>query len=185
VGYASGSDVATQNGVPVQRKTSEALGPENTVRSRCEGTETGEIEREATMIAMKTDEVEEQKVGAVHFRGNSSEAKNVSVRWLSKVGKDPDGGPAYGLRLFTIGPGGEIPVHNHAYVQTMYIVSGEFECWELKSDTEEVVKTVCGPGDMVYVPSMEPHGMRNTSGTRPGQFLCCICTLDGSQACPG
>jgi quercetin dioxygenase-like cupin family protein len=137
------------------------------------------------MIAMNSSDVEDVKVGAITYKGKSSEVKGVSVRWLSRVGQDSEGAPAYGLRLFTIGPGGEIPIHNHAYVQTMYIVSGEFECWELKPDTEEVIKKICAPGDMVYVPSMEPHGMRNMSSTQPGQFLCCICTLEASQPCSG
>ena len=134
---------------------------------------------------MNSNEVEDVKVGTVTYKGRSSDAKGVSVRWLSKVGQDSEGTPAYGLRLFTIGPGGKIPIHNHAYVQTMYIVSGQFECWELNADTDEMVSKVCGPGDMVYVPGMEPHGMRNMSDTEPGQFLCCICTLDAPQVCSG
>lgn len=137
------------------------------------------------MIAMNTNEVEEVKVGSVPYKGRVSEAKDVSVRWLSKVGRDSEGSPAYGLRLFTVGPAGEIPIHNHAYVQTMYIVSGEFECWEMDPDTDQILKKVCGPGDMVYVPSLEPHGMRNLSSSQPGQFLCCICTLEAPQVCPG
>ena len=64
----------------------------------------------------------------------------------------------------------------------MYIVSGQFECWEFSRETDEIVnKRVCGPGDMVYVPGMEPHGMRNMSDTEPGTFLCCICTLGASE----
>ncbi len=137
------------------------------------------------MIAMQSNEVEELTVGSLQYRGVTSEVKGVTVCWLSKVGQDSQGGPAYGLRLFTIGPGGEIPTHNHAYEQTMYIVSGQFECWEVHPDTDETKKKICGPGDMVYVPSMEPHGMRNMSGTEPGTFLCCICTLDAGQVCPG
>lgn len=137
------------------------------------------------MIAMRTSDVEDVKVGSISYKGQSSDAKGVSVRWLSKVGQDSQGSPAYGLRLFTVEPGGEIPIHNHTYVQTMYIVSGEFECWELIPDTDELIKKVCGPGDMVYVPSMEPHGMRNVSSSQPGQFLCCICTLEVGQVCPG
>jgi len=137
------------------------------------------------MIAISCDNVENVKVGLVNYRGKASEAKEVNVRWLSKVGQDSEGGPAYGLRLFTVGPGGEIPTHDHAYVQTMYIVSGEFECWGMNPSTGETSKRTCGPGDMVYVPSLEPHGMRNTSSTQPGQFLCCICTLEAPQVCPG
>lgn len=137
------------------------------------------------MIAMRSHDVEDVKVGAVPYKGQTADAKGVSIRWLSKVGQDAQGSPAYGLRLFTVAPGGEIPIHNHGYVQTMYFVSGEFECWELNPETDEMLKKVCGPGDMVYVPSMEPHGMRNMSDTEPGEFLCCICTLDASQTCCG
>ena len=138
------------------------------------------------MIAMKSADVEIGQVGAVRYKGESSNAKHVGVQWLSKVGLDAEGSPAYGLRLFTVGPAGEIPIHNHAYVQTMYIVSGKFECWAFDPDTDKVVdKRICGPGDMVYIASQEPHGMRNLSETEPGQFLCCICTLDVSAVCPG
>ena len=137
------------------------------------------------MIAKSASDVEELTVGSLQYRGQTSQVKGVTVRWLSKVGQDAEGSPAYGLRLFTIGPGGEIPTHNHTYMQTMYIVSGQFECWAVHPDTDDVVKRVCGPGDMVYVPSMEPHGMRNMSSTEHGQFLCCICTLEASQLCSG
>ncbi|MGC8605136.1 MAG: cupin domain-containing protein [Desulfomonilaceae bacterium] len=130
------------------------------------------------MIIMTAIDVENTKVEAVAYKGESSYAKDVSVRWLSKVGRDAQGMPTYGLRLFTIGPKGEIPTHNHAYEQTMYIVSGQFECWVTDPETDRTLnKKICGPGDMVYVPSMEPHGMRNTSPVESGQFLCCICTL--------
>jgi len=138
------------------------------------------------MIAMNSDDVEIVKVGALKYKGKSLDAKEVSVQWLSKVGRDAEGSPAYGLRLLTVGPGGEIPIHNHSFVQTMYIISGEFECWEFDPDTDEIInRRICGPGDMVYVPGMEPHGMRNMSDTREGRFLCCICTLAAAQACPG
>jgi quercetin dioxygenase-like cupin family protein len=137
------------------------------------------------VIAKSASDVEELSVGSLQYQGVTSAVKEVTVRWLSKVGQDAEGSPAYGLRLFTIGPGGEIPTHNHVYMQTMYIVSGRFECWAAKPDTDDMEKRICGPGDMVYVPSMEPHGMRNMSSTEPGQFLCCICTLTGSPGCPG
>jgi quercetin dioxygenase-like cupin family protein len=46
----------------------------------------------------------------------------------------------YGHRLFTAGPDGEIPIHNYFYVQTMYILSGQFECWRFDPQTDEMVK---------------------------------------------
>ena len=42
---------------------------------------------------------------------------------------------------------------------------------------EMVEKVICGPGDSIYIPSMEPHGMKNASKTEPGTFLCCICNV--------
>ncbi|MDA8408681.1 MAG: cupin domain-containing protein [Deltaproteobacteria bacterium] len=130
------------------------------------------------MIAIKASDVEETKVGAIPYKGITSYAKDVGIRWLSKVGQDAQGAPTYGLRLFTVGPNGEIPTHNHAYEQTMYIISGQFECWDADLDTGKILdKKICGPGDMVYIRTMEPHGMRNVSADNSGQFLCCICTL--------
>jgi quercetin dioxygenase-like cupin family protein len=99
------------------------------------------------------------------------------VRWLSRFGDDGNGYPEYGLRLFTIQPGGQIPIHNHFYHQTMYILQGEFECWEFDPQTDEIrEKKICGPGTAVYIPSMAPHGMRNVSN-EASSFLCCICNV--------
>ena len=36
---------------------------------------------------------------------------------------------------------------------------------------------VCGPGTSVYIPSMEPHGMKNLSQDEVGRFLCCIANV--------
>lgn len=127
------------------------------------------------MIAINSADVENVQVGTVPYKGETRDAKQVGVRRLSKVGQDAEGSPAYGLRLFTVGPGGEIPIHNHAYVQTMYIVSGKFECWAFDPDSDKMAdKRICGPGDMVYIPSQEPHGMRNLSDTDPGASFCVV-----------
>jgi quercetin dioxygenase-like cupin family protein len=112
------------------------------------------------------------------YRGEMNDVKGISVRWLSKTGDDGHGNPEYGLRLFSARPGGEIPIHNHFYHQTMYIVSGQFECWAFDPETDELLeKKICNPGDVIYVPSMEPHGMKNTSDTEAASFLCCICNV--------
>ena len=111
------------------------------------------------------------------FKGEQREVKGTSIRWLSKHGDDGTGYPEYGLRYFTIEPGGEIPIHNHFYHQTMYILQGQFECWQFDFESEEVIHSkVTGPGDFIYVPSLEVHGMRNV-GQEPGSFLCCIANV--------
>jgi quercetin dioxygenase-like cupin family protein len=112
------------------------------------------------------------------YRGEYRKVKGIGVRWLSQHGDDGAGHPDYGLRFFTAQPGGEIPIHNHFYHQTMYILTGQFECHQYDPQTDEVVQSViCGPGDTIYIPSMEPHGMKNTSDTEPATFLCCICNV--------
>jgi quercetin dioxygenase-like cupin family protein len=133
---------------------------------------------EANMEVLNWKTSEEIKIDKFPYRGKPHDVKGIRVRWLSRFGKDDLGHPEYGLRLFTAEPGGEIPIHNHFYVQTMYILSGRFECWLFDPQTDELMeKWTCGPGDVVYVPSMEPHGMRNLSDTEPATFLCCICNV--------
>ena len=100
-----------------------------------------------------------------------------SIRWLSKNGDDGHGYPEYGLRFFTIQPGGQIPIHNHFYHQTMYFLAGKAECWRFDPETGDIIeKKITGPGDFVYVPSMEVHGMKNI-GDDPLVFLCCIANI--------
>ena len=112
------------------------------------------------------------------YKGKKYDVKGISVRWLSKLVGETTGQPEYGLRLFTSKPEGQIPIHNHFYVQTMYILSGEFECWRFDPETDELAeKRICGPGDVIFVPSMEPHGMRNLSKVESATFLCCICNV--------
>ncbi len=128
------------------------------------------------MYVVKSEDVEDVAIDKFPYRGKMFDVKGISVRWLSAAGEE--GNADYGLRLFTAQPGGEIPIHNHFYHQTMFIISGGFECWRFDPETDELTKTMtCGPGDAVYVPSMEPHGMKNTSDTEPGTFLCCICNV--------
>ncbi len=66
--------------------------------------------------------------------------------------------------------------------QTMYVLSGRFECWRFDPQTDELLATVeVGPGDYIYIPSLEPHGMKNLSDEQAGSFLCCIANLYQDQ----
>jgi quercetin dioxygenase-like cupin family protein len=130
------------------------------------------------MEVLNWKDCEAVKIEKFPYKGKSYDVKGITVRWLSKCGEDDSGQPEYGLRLFTAEPGGEIPIHNHFYVQTMYIVTGRFECYAFEPDGQSPTeKRVCGPGDAIYIPSMEPHGMRNLSQSEPASFLCCICNV--------
>jgi quercetin dioxygenase-like cupin family protein len=111
------------------------------------------------------------------YKGKDNDVVGTSIRWLSKQGDDGHGYPEYGLRYFTIQPGGYIPIHNHFYHQTMYILEGQFECWCFDFETDEIKeKSIAKSGDAVHIPSMEPHGMKNI-GEEPATFLCCICNV--------
>jgi quercetin dioxygenase-like cupin family protein len=127
------------------------------------------------MELAKWKDMETTKVEQISYNGKSQKISGIAIRWLSAAGKDKNGNPEYGLRWFTAEPNAQIPIHNHFYAQTMYILSGHFECWSFDVDTGEITEKVpCGPGDSIYVPSMEPHGMKNISDSESGTFLCCI-----------
>ncbi|MBW1869674.1 MAG: cupin domain-containing protein, partial [Deltaproteobacteria bacterium] len=74
------------------------------------------------MNVLNLRDTEETKIESFPYKGKPLKVNKVGVRWLSQAG--PEDSPEYGLRFFTVGPGGEIPIHNHFYVQTMYILSG-------------------------------------------------------------
>ena len=130
------------------------------------------------MKAFAWQDVDGIKVDKIMFLGEPREVKGITIRWLSKAGADANGNPKYGLRHFTAEPGGEIPIHSHAYHQTVYILTGQFECWSGDPENGRITETrICGPGDVVFSPSMDPHGMKNLSDTDPATFLCCIGTI--------
>ena len=128
------------------------------------------------MNVLNVHDKKEQKIETYPYKGKPLQVKNVWIRWLSQAG--PDGAPEYGLRFFTIGPEGEIPIHNHQYYQTMYILSGRLSVtsYDLKTD-QKVEEKIMGPDDFVFIPSMEPHSMRNISDREKVTFLCCIANV--------
>lgn len=128
------------------------------------------------MIVRHVDDAEDRKIETYPYKGKPIPVKDVWIRWLSQVG--PDGAPEYGLRFFTIGPGGAIPIHNHLYYQTMYILSGRVRCFRHDPGTDEIVEEkVLGANDFIFIPTMEVHSMRNESEREPVTFLCCIANV--------
>ncbi|MBM4331037.1 MAG: cupin domain-containing protein [Deltaproteobacteria bacterium] len=128
------------------------------------------------MIVMNVNDKQDQKIGAFPYKGKPLPVKDVWIRWLSQAG--PEGAPEYGLRFFTIGPGGEIPIHNHLYYQTMYILSGNLSCISYDVKTDQVIEEkIMGPNDFVFIPTMEPHSMKNLSDSESVTFLCCIANV--------
>jgi quercetin dioxygenase-like cupin family protein len=139
----------------------------------------GAAHREETyaMDVIHWKECEDKPIEKFPYKDKLLDVVGTSIRWLSRHGDDGHGYPEYGLRFFTIQPGGSIPIHNHFYHQTMFILSGEFECWQFDPQTDALKRQfTCGAGTAIYVPSLEPHGMRNVSDV-PGTFLCCIANV--------
>ncbi len=128
------------------------------------------------MIVINVNDRKDAKIETFPYKGKPLEVKNVWIRWLSQAG--PEGAPEYGLRFFTIGPGGNIPIHNHFYYQTMYILSGRVLVTSYNVETDKKVEEkVMGPNDIVFVPTMEPHSIKNLSDTENVTFLCCIANV--------
>lgn len=128
------------------------------------------------MIVMNVNDKKDEKVKTYPYRGKPLPVKEVWIRWLSQAG--PEGAPEYGLRFFTIGPSGEIPIHNHLYYQTMYILSGHVKVFQHDPQTDRIVEEkVLGPNDFVFIPTMEPHSMKNVSDKENVTFLCCIANV--------
>jgi quercetin dioxygenase-like cupin family protein len=128
------------------------------------------------MFVINVNDRQDSKIETFPYKGKTLAVKNVWIRWLSKAG--PQDSPEYGLRFFTIGAGGKIPIHNHFYIQTMYILSGRLLVTSYNAETDEKVEEkTMGPNDLVYVPSMEPHSMKNLSDVENVTFLCCIANV--------
>lgn len=127
------------------------------------------------MHLVRKGESPAQPVTSMTYAGRERPVRGVQVQWLSQGDVGENGKAGYGLRVFTMAPEGEIPIHAHAYAQTIYVLEGTFECWTFEPETEKVTETCeAGPGEAVFVEPWEPHGMRNASPTETGRFLCCI-----------
>lgn len=133
------------------------------------------------MIVQNAKDVKKTKIETFPYQGKQYEVKNVWVQWLSQAG--PKDSPEYGLRFFTVGAGGEIPIHNHFYVQTMYVLSGELFVISYHPETgEKIQEERVGMDGFIFVPSMEPHSIRNLSDTEDATFLCCIANVYGDES---
>ena len=69
-----------------------------------------------------------------------------------------DGTPSFSLRVFTIGPGGHTPWHEHGWEHLNYIIEGDGVL--VDGDGNE---TPIRRGDFALVPPGEKHQYRNTA----------------------
>ena len=128
------------------------------------------------MDILSVNDKKETKIESFPYKGKPLKVTDVGIKWLSQAGASDS--PDYGLRFFRVGPAGEIPIHNHFYVQTMYILSGQLMVFSHDAKTDKPVKKQkVGPNDVIFVPSMEPHSMKNVSESEEATFLCCIANV--------
>ena len=130
------------------------------------------------MIVKNIDEIEEQQIVDYPYKGKKNKVGDTTIKWLTQC-CDPQM-PSYGLRMYTVGLQGYIPIHNHMYLQTMYILSGRISVTCYDKNDQVLEEKVLGPHDFVYLPSMQPHSMKNV-GDEPVTFLCCIAVLDEEE----
>jgi len=90
------------------------------------------------MIVKNMKEANETKIESFPYRGKPLKVKDVWIRWLSQAG--PQDAPNTGFVFFTIGPKGVIPIHNHFYHQTMYILSGRLLVVSHDAKTDEKIE---------------------------------------------
>jgi|UniRef100_A0A7C4XK84 quercetin dioxygenase-like cupin family protein len=110
---------------------------------------------------MKIKKIEEVKPEIPQMPGT----KNVTIQWLFTKN---DGAPHYAMRLFTIKPGGEIPVHSHTDMEhEILIIEGEAM---MKDGISEVLVK---RGDALLILPNEKHGFTNNSNI-PFRFICVI-----------
>ena len=128
------------------------------------------------MIVMSANDVPDNKIPTFPYRGENLEVKETYIRWLSQAG--PEDSPDYGLRFFTMGPGGSIPIHKHFYYQTMFVLEGRMLVSSYDAETDEKIEDKeMGSYDVVFIPTMEPHSIVNLSDVEKVTFLCCIANV--------
>jgi quercetin dioxygenase-like cupin family protein len=96
--------------------------------------------------------------------------RGAKIRWL--IG-EREGAKEFAMRVVTLEKGGEIPLHAHSVTHQQFILNGTGAVLSEEGETE------VGPGDFVFVPADEKHGLRNT-GDEDFELICCI-NLTGAR----
>jgi len=120
------------------------------------------------MIVRNLNEVPEIEVKEVTRHGKKVPVTGCKIRWVvdSETG-DEKYNHNFSFRYFVLEPGGEIPMHEHAYEEAVFMLEGSL----LFSTEEETVEV--GPGDSVYTYTFEPHALKNHTSA-PAIFTCSI-----------
>lgn len=132
------------------------------------------------MIIRKLNDVQEFPVTQLVYQGETLSMQGVAIRWLTHNGVgDANYKHNFAMRYFTVKPNCTIPAHDHEYVEGVFILTGKLKI--VSGEEEAVVE----PGDLLYVPSWEPHSLKCIS-EEDATFICCIdCLGDKGNCLPG
>ena len=86
------------------------------------------------------------------------------IRWL--IG-EREGAQHFATRIVTLEKDGVIPLHSHPVVHHQFILSGRGAVLDEEGERE------VGPGDFVFVPANESHGLKNL-GDEDFELVCVI-----------
>jgi quercetin dioxygenase-like cupin family protein len=112
---------------------------------------------------------EERDISEVNLPG----VEKTTVRWL--IGRR-SGAKTYAMRMFTMEPGGIIPLHTHPEEHQIFILEGEAIL--LSEDNE---RRIAKKDDVVFIPSNIPHGYDNRESDNGFRFICVIPLLEKSS----
>jgi quercetin dioxygenase-like cupin family protein len=123
---------------------------------------------EVVVIVRNVEDVEVIEVKEATYHGEKVPVNGCKIRWVV----DPEtGGDKYNhnfsFRYFVLEPGGEIPMHEHAYEEVVFMLEGSL----LFSTEEETVEA--RSGDAIYTYTYEPHALKNHTSS-PAVFTCSI-----------
>lgn len=84
---------------------------------------------------------------------------------LEILADEQETGSTYDLISGTLGPGVEVPLHqHHSYTESIYMVEGELTIY-LKGETK-----VLHAGDHIFIPRSTPHAIQN-NGTHAAKAI--------------
>ncbi len=110
------------------------------------------------MIIKKIDDVPKFKL---EMEGARDVFKQIPI-------SSKDGTPEYSLRVFTVKPGGNTPLHKHPYEHLNYIISGEGVL------VGEGGEKQIAEGDFALVMPNEMHSYKNTSSEKDLVLICAV-----------
>ncbi len=97
--------------------------------------------------------------------------QGVRVRYVIT---DKEGAPHFAMRVFEFEPGGYTSLHQHPWEHEIFILEGEAVAVNDKGGERKL-----RPGHTLYVPSHEPHQLKNGSGGVMMKLICLIPLLNG------